>query len=156
MKSQIKTAKGCSKLGSRVVAIAILAIVALLPHQEASAQDYAVIVHPSNTVGNLDQSDVVRIFLGRSHEFPGGGNATAVNSDESSATRTGFEQAVLGKSSDQMQAYWAKQMFSGQGRPPEEVGQDADVLSYVAANADAIGYVPASMVDGSVKVVFQQ
>ena len=54
-----------------------------------------------------------------------------------------------------MKAYWAKQMFSGQGSPPPTVGDDAAVKAKVASDAEAISYIPMSMVDDSVKVVLE-
>ena len=52
-----------------------------------------------------------------------------------------------------MKAYWSKLVFTGKGTPPAELANEAAVLSHVAANPDAIGYVDAASVDGSVKVV---
>lgn len=153
---KMSVARRIAGLRSIGAALVVLALAAIVPLDNASAQEYAVIVNPANGIGSLDKSDVVRLFLGRTNEFPDGTRALVINSGQSNPTRVGFEQTVLGKSEDQMKAYWAKQMFSGQGRPPEEMAQDADVLARVASDAAAIGYVPASMVDGTVKVVFQQ
>ena len=52
-----------------------------------------------------------------------------------------------------MKAYWAKQMFSGNGSPPRELASSADVKRAVAADPTAIGYVEKGAVDSSVKSV---
>ena len=44
-------------------------------------------------------------------------------------------------------------MFSGKGKPPQEMASDADVLAYIAANPNAIGYVDANSVDSTVRVI---
>ena len=53
-----------------------------------------------------------------------------------------------------MKSYWSKQIFTGKGTPPKEVGNDASVLDLVANNKNAIGYVDAAQVSDGVKVVF--
>lgn len=136
------------------LAMLLTAVLACMPLPSAAAGDIVVVVNASNPVDSLDKSDVARLFLGRAKNFPDGGSATVVTSDEGNATRTAFEKSVLGKSESQMKAYWAKQMFSGQGTPPDSVGDDAAVKAKVASDVSAIGYIPASMVDDSVKVVF--
>ncbi len=136
------------------MALAILACAAL-PTSNAAAEEIAVIVNPANPIANLEKSDVARLFLGRAQNFPGGAKAAVVTADDGTATRAAFEKNVLGRSESQMKAYWSKQMFSGQGSPPPTVGDDAAVKAKVASDADAVSYIPASMVDDSVKVVFK-
>ncbi|MGB1303739.1 MAG: phosphate ABC transporter substrate-binding protein, partial [Pseudoalteromonas marina] len=44
-------------------------------------------------------------------------------------------------------------VFTGKGTPPEKLGSDQAVIDFVAANADAIGYVDSAKVSDNVKVV---
>ncbi|QOL27129.1 substrate-binding domain-containing protein [Thalassotalea sp. LPB0316] len=114
--------------------------------------EVAVIVGASN--GNsVAADDVSRIFLGKMKKFGDGSSITPVNLAAGSATRDAFESNALGKSASQVKAYWSKQVFSGKGKPPQELGSDADVVSFVSSTPGAIGYVDAGSVDGSVKVV---
>ncbi len=83
----------------------------------------------------------------------GGESAIPVNSKAATAARIEFEQKVLKKSASQIKAYWSKRVFSGKGKPPKEVDNDAAVIAFVAANAGAIGYVDAASVDASVNVL---
>ena len=77
----------------------------------------------------------------------------AYEAEESPAAREHFYSKPTGKSSAQVKAAWSRLVFSGKGTPPKELGSSADVKKFVAANADAIGYIEKSAVDGSVKVV---
>jgi ABC-type phosphate transport system substrate-binding protein len=43
--------------------------------------------------------------------------------------------------------------FTGNGTPPDEVGDDAEMLKRVAGDPTAIGYVDAKSVNSSVKVL---
>ncbi len=60
---------------------------------------------------------------------------------------------LANKNPAQMNAYWSKLIFTGQGQPPKAVGGDADVVSLVATNPSMIGYVHASAVHKGVKVI---
>ena len=117
--------------------------------------EVAVIVHPSAGFEALTEDDVARIFLGKSKSFPAGGSATPINQSEGSAVREKFNESVCKKNASQYKAYWSQLVFTGKGTPPKDVGDDAAVKAQVAANPNMIGYVDASAVDASVKVVLK-
>ncbi|WP_299079200.1 phosphate ABC transporter substrate-binding protein [uncultured Paraglaciecola sp.] len=133
------------------VALLNVFIVNLLFSQGAFAE-VAVVVNPSNAA-TLSNDDIKRLFLGKSKSFPGGASAEPVNLKGSQATRGDFEQKALGKSSNQMKAYWSKLLFSGKANPPKEVANDAEVINLIKGNPAAIGYVDAASVNADVKVV---
>jgi len=131
--------------------ISLLLLTALtLSH--ACYADVSIVVNTANSSA-ISDTEISRLFLGKLKRFSGGESATPVNSKAGTAARADFEQKVLNKSSSQIKAYWSKRVFSGKGTPPTEVDNDAAVLAFVAANADAIGYVDAGSVDDTVKVV---
>ena len=114
--------------------------------------DVAVIVHPSNE-DSLDKSTISRIFLNKAKTFPSGVQAEplALSGDQPASDE--FNSKVLNKSTAQLTAFWSKLVFTGKGQPPAEFSSDADIISAVAANPNAIGYVDAGSVDDSVRVV---
>ena len=114
--------------------------------------EVAVIVNASNT-NSVASSDISRIFLGKMKSFNDGSSAVPVNLKSTLATRGEFEDKALGKSSSQVKAYWSKQLFSGKGKPPKELASDADVINFVSSTPGAIGYVEASNVNDSVRVI---
>lgn len=111
----------------------------------------AVVVNPA-MADNLDATAISKIFLGKSKRFPGGSNATPIN-QKNNAVVDEFNKQVLKRSSSQVKAYWSKLLFTGKGKLPAQVDNDAAVLQKVASDASAIGYVSAASVDGSVKVI---
>ncbi|MET0357173.1 MAG: phosphate ABC transporter substrate-binding protein [Cellvibrio sp.] len=129
-------------------------ILSLLLTSPALAE-IAVIVNPASGITSLTEDDVSRIFLGKSKAFPNGSTAVPVNQDEGSATRDKFNEAVCKKNSSQYKAYWSQLVFTGKGTPPKDAGNDAAVKTLVAASPTSIGYVDASAVDASVKVVYK-
>lgn len=117
--------------------------------------EVAVIVHPSAGFDSLTEDDVARLFLGKSKSFPGGAQAVPINQNEGSAAREQFNVGVCKKNASQYKAYWSQLVFTGKGTPPKDAGDDAAVKALVSANPNMIGYVDASAVDASVKVVFK-
>lgn len=121
----------------------------------AAFAEVAVIVHPSVSIASMTDEDVARIFLGKSNNFPGGGQAVPINQDEGSPIRDKFNEAICKKNASQYKAYWSQLVFTGKGTPPKDAGKDAAVKALIAANPNMIGYVDAGSVDSSVKVVFK-
>lgn len=117
--------------------------------------EVAVIVHPSSSITSMTDDEVSRLFLGKSNNFPGGGQAVPLNQDEGSPVRDKFNEAVCKKNSSQYKAYWSQLVFTGKGTPPKDSGKDAAVKALVAGNSNMIGYVDSSVVDATVKVVYK-
>ncbi len=111
-----------------------------------------VIVSADSSVDYLEKADVSDIFLAKKSSFPGGASAVPVDQTENSSDREAFHELVTGMSGRQLQSYWSRLVFSGKGEPPKEV-EGAEVVSLVAGDPSLIGYVDASLVDDSVKVV---
>lgn len=135
--------------------ICALAAILTLGLASLTWAEVAVIVHPSAGVDSLKEDDVSRLFLGKSKSFPGGAQAVPVNQNEGSAARDKFNEAVCKKNASQYKAYWSQLVFTGKGTPPKDAGDDAAVKALIAANPTMIGYVDASVVDASVKVVYK-
>lgn len=131
----------------KILIAALLSILA-----SVTMAEMAVIVHPSNN-NALDKDTIQRIFLGKTRAFPDGSEALPISIKEGTAEYASFSEAVLSKTDKQLKAYWAKVIFTGQGTPPKEVDNAAQMLDLVAKNPNTIGFVPAGNVSGAVKVV---
>jgi ABC-type phosphate transport system substrate-binding protein len=118
-----------------------------------SAADVVVVVSASNPVAALTRNQAVDIFLGKSSRFPDGNPAVPIDQAEGAAARDEFYLSFAGKSAAQVNAHWSKMIFTGRGRPPREVANDAEVKKRLADNPNAIGYLDQSQVDASVKVL---
>jgi len=130
-----------------------LFVTAALSISSLASAEVAVIVSASNGNASIDQATISKIFLGKAKSFPDGAQAVPVDQDDGSASREAFNSTVLGKSASQLKSYWSRLIFTGKGTPPKQSGDDAAVKALVAANPNLIGYIDASAVDGSVKVV---
>ncbi|MEJ2415910.1 MAG: phosphate ABC transporter substrate-binding protein [Exilibacterium sp.] len=131
-----------------------IALISLNLLVSASAlAEVAVIVHPDNH-NKLTARDIARIYLGKKKTFPDGARAIPIDQSEDSLVRAVFNANVLNKSSQRLKTYWAELLFTGRGTPPEEVGRDDAVKTRVSQNPSIIGYIDASNVDDSVRVVY--
>lgn len=111
-----------------------------------------VVVSVKSTATSLNEDQVADIFLGKASQLPGGGQAIPVDQAEG-AVRDDFYLKATGKTGPQVKAFWSKQIFSGKGQPPKEVGDSASVKALVASNPNLIGYIDKSALDSSVKRV---
>ena len=119
----------------------------------ASPAEVVVVVSANSTISSLTATQTAKIFLGKTSIFPGGGNALPLDQAEGTGIRNEFYTKVTGKDSAQLNAYWSKIIFAGDGQPPKVVPGNTDVRKAVANDPNAIGYIDKSAVDGSVRVV---
>lgn len=113
----------------------------------ASQAELAVIVHPDSPV-SLTPAQVTNIYLGLDRSL------TPIDLRQWTDTRTHFYQALVRKDEAQLKSYWATLIFTGKGRPPRGVPDQATMLDTIAADPRAIGYVDSEQVDDRVRVLF--
>ncbi len=95
----------------------------------------------------LSKSQLAKVYLGRSFE------RTPLDLPEGHPLRAVFYRAATDSDLTQVRTTWARVMFTGRGEPPRELPDAAAVKAAVAANANVVGYINASMVDNSVRTV---
>jgi ABC-type phosphate transport system substrate-binding protein len=115
--------------------------------------DVVVIVSAKSRVTRLTAEQAAKIFLGKTSSFPNNGDAVPIDQAEGSAIREEFYSKVVHKNPAQLSAYWAKIIFTGDGRPPEKLDSNAAVRKAVANNPNAVGYIDKSAVNKSVRVI---
>jgi len=125
---------------------------AVLAFSGWASANIAIVVHPDNNAV-LEKKDIVRLFLAKVKTFPDGEKATPIDQMEGTRARHEFLENLLGKSEDQLRSYWARLIFTGRVLPPRTANSDGEVKKLVAQNPELIGYIQASEVDDTVKVV---
>jgi phosphate transport system substrate-binding protein len=103
----------------------------------------AIIVHPSNPVGNLSLLQLRDIFRGRVADWPdvGGpqGEIVVISRESGSGTRAKFEETVMGGRNVTVNAV--------------ALSSEQAVLDYAASVTTSIGYVSSSYMTSTVKVL---
>ncbi len=145
----------CHALKGRFLAVNIFALSLLNSSQIQSAYaEVAVIVHPSANISETSEANITNIFLGKSNQLSEGLKVTPIDQEEGEEPRDEFYTKLVKKDASQLNAYWSRLIFTGKGQPPRAVLDDDEVLEFVGANPNAIGYVSASSVDDSVKMIY--
>lgn len=138
----------------KIVLLAL--IMRLLMIGVASAQETAsfkIIVNPSNDISSMTKEQVSELFLKKVTQWENGRKALPVDQVTSSPIREKFSKEIHEKSVTAINSYWRQKIFSGRDVPPPEKSSDADVLAYIAENADAVGYVSDNAPVDKVKVL---
>jgi ABC-type phosphate transport system substrate-binding protein len=133
----------------------LLALAALSLDSRSEAGDpIAVIVNTGNPISSIAVSDLRPIFQTTKTSWGNSaGEAMPLNLPEDSPLRQEFDKAVLGLDPDRVARYWQDRKIRGGARPPTRVPSAGAVLKVVASKEGAVGYVKASEVNPTVKVV---
>lgn len=118
------------------------------------AGDMVIIVNKSNN-NPVDKAMIAKIYDGKFKSWPSGGAVSYLSLPENDPEMGKFCKEFMGKSLSHMKMVWAQMMFSGQALPPKQVASDAEMKKVVSGNVNAIGFIKASSVDDSVKVVLK-
>ncbi|NGN96741.1 hypothetical protein G5S52_03445 [Grimontia sp. S25] len=114
-----------------------------------------MVVNAENPLSALSSRQLVDLYMGRYNSYPNGESADTTDLPERSQERELFYRMLVGKSAAQVNAYWARLLFTGKSEPPQTVGSSDDVIALVRDNKNAIAYInEADLVDG-LKVVYR-
>lgn len=114
--------------------------------------EMVVIVSTKNNNSALNMDQAEKLFLGKINAFPDGSTAIPMDLPKG-AERDIFYSNVTGKNSNQLKAYWSKQVFTGSGQPPKEAESPQEMVNLVSKNPNLLGYIDKTAVNSSVKVL---
>jgi ABC-type phosphate transport system substrate-binding protein len=133
-----------------------LAAVSLLFVWHSSPAAIAIIGNPKLPVNSLTAEQISDIFLEKMTTLPDGTRIVVIDHQDGEPVKDSFYQDIVGKTLNQLKAYWAKIIFTGAGLPPRTFSGDESVKEEVSMTPGAIGYISTKSVDASVKVLFEQ
>ena len=136
-----------------ILLAAIIAFSVCAPTARAEGPGYVVIVNPKNPAKSIARHKLEQIFLKKEAAWSDGPRAQPVDQLGKAPVRAEFSRGALGRSARAVKNYWHQQVFTGRAVPPPELGGDADVVSFVPANRDVIGYVVEGTALGRAKVL---
>lgn len=135
-----------------LVAIALLAP---LNRVVIAADDRLVVVtHPDNQE-EITREDLYRLYFGKRSALPSGRKVVPVLNEGDEELLKYFSSEMLQRSAQQLRSYWARQLFTGKGKPPVHVQSAVDLRELVAGDPKFIGFLWESDLDASVRVVLQ-
>ncbi|RDH86687.1 MAG: hypothetical protein DIZ78_07220 [endosymbiont of Escarpia spicata] len=102
----------------------------------AAAEEVLIVVQQDTEVTTLTREEASNLFLGL-----GSTNSRLIPFDRSEQPlRERFYREVIGLSAASVRAHWAKQVFTGRGRPPARVSK-TDVTQVLKDKPGAVTYV---------------
>lgn len=118
------------------------------------AEPIAIIVNKNNSQNDISLRELDNIYRLKTTKWSNEGQIVPINRELSSTTgiREAFSKIVHNMSLDDMQAFWLGQRYKGI-TPPFTQQSSVAVRRLVANIEEAIGYVYASEVDNTVKVL---
>jgi ABC-type phosphate transport system substrate-binding protein len=141
-----------SRLMRLKLLIKALTLASLLWSPVVWSEDIVVVVNRENS-NTVDLAYVAKIYSGALKAWPDGSPVFALDQPEDSETRVNFSAQILNRSVANMRAVWSQNIFTGKGLPPKVVSPDVEMKRLVSTNRNAIGYIRASQLDSTVKVV---
>jgi hypothetical protein len=118
----------------------------------AEEQVIAIVVDRDNPRSDIGVEELRSLYLGKRHEWSDRTRAVPIDLD-SGAPRSAFCATVLRMTEAEYERYWVDQKVRGAGTGPRSVSSPGLAIRLVARVRGAVGYVPLSRVDGSVKVL---
>ncbi|MDF1588352.1 MAG: hypothetical protein P1P93_04235 [Gammaproteobacteria bacterium] len=121
----------------------------------ADSVDAELVVIGNNDleIRGLTKKQIIDIYMGRYSVLPNGLKVIPLDQDIDSSARKHFYAKLVDKSISEINAYWARLLFSGRATPPRVVKTEKAVIEIVTKNASVIGYIDSSMVTDKVKVI---
>ena len=132
----------------KIAALSILLLTTL-----NTSAGIVVIVNKDNPIVELSKREIIDLYMGRNLYFSDGKLALRLDQPPTSAEREQFYQQLVKKSVAQVNAYWAKLLFTGRASPPMLMDNADQLLDTVRNNRSAIGYIDEAKLDETVKVV---
>ena len=134
----------------RFVSPTLIALAIAVGSRDAVAQT-AVIVHRASTVSNVSAEDLRRIFLGKTTTVA---NGQPIVLAELTPIRAQFCKSLLGLTPNEVRRRWVGLVFRGDALSlPLELADAAAVKKFVAEHPGAVGYILASDVDETIKIL---
>ena len=129
----------------------LIGLVSVLAFVTPAVAEETVIVNGASAVANLSLDDLKDYYLGKKASWPDGSKVVVVVlKDGPSHDKL---MGKLGKSSSQFTTGWKKLVFTGKGAMPEQVGNEDELVAFVAKTPGAIGFADAGKVKEGVKAV---
>ncbi len=120
----------------------------------AQADELVVIVNPQSGVAQLSKAEIINIFMGRQKRLPSGATALAIDLSSQNAEKQQFYTRLVNKELAEINSYWARLIFSGQGSPPRQTETTEEMPDIIENNKGAIGYIEKLKANPRVRIVY--
>jgi hypothetical protein len=131
----------------------LLLMFLLAPWAPLHAENYAIVVSSNSHIGDMNAAKIRDIFL-KKRNFQKDVHLFPVNLIGDKPARILFEKNVLGMSRVEIKRYWVSNHFQGVSPPTTQASLEA-IKKFIENVEGAIGYLPVSMIDENLNVVYE-
>lgn len=121
---------------------------------QASQFDFVVVANLGSGIDKMSKDEVINVYMGRNRKLASGISALPVEVNHPMAEKEVFYMTMVSKEVAEINSYWARLTFSGQGSPPKKVKTAEEALNLVIENKGAIVYLDRKKADKRVKIIF--
>lgn len=114
---------------------------------------YSIVISKKVPISDINVEQIRDIYLQKRHSI-GAQTIIPLNLVGQEPSRIAFENAVIGMGRDRLNTYWVKQHFQGNSPPITQPSHES-IKAFVQNVEGAIGYIPSSMVDENLKVIYE-
>jgi ABC-type phosphate transport system substrate-binding protein len=132
----------------------VILLLALFIEPVLAKEPLVVVVNKDNPVEQLSRSELIDLFMGKYVAFPNDIKAIPVELNSDHQIKIEFYQNLVGMPLSRVNAYWSRLRFTGRKRAAVFKSNENDLIAFIAANKQAIGYVPQSLITKDLKVVY--
>lgn len=126
----------------------------LLTVTQSASAELVVVVSAASGIEKMSRDEVVDLFMGRTRKLPNGTLAIPVDLSNTNPEKALFYQQLIGRELAEVNSYWARLRFSGQGMPPLQAENADELIRLIADNKSAIGYIDRKKLDRRLKPVY--
>jgi ABC-type phosphate transport system substrate-binding protein len=125
------------------------------PDEQSALEDnLAIVVNTTNSVDSLSLAELRKVFLGERSHWPNGRRITLVMMEPGQPERKALIREVCQMSESDFSRHFLHGVFTGEVFvSPKTLASPVGVRKFVFNVPGAIGYVRASDVDSSVKII---
>ena len=127
---------------------------ALATNQAATQEPLVILVNSANNIDNLTIEELRKIFQGQRSHWPNGRKITLVVREAGNPEHETALRQIFRMSESEYERHFLHSTFTGEmAAPPKQLATAAGVKKFIFHVPGAVGYVRASEVDNTVKVV---
>ncbi|MGL4473146.1 MAG: hypothetical protein ACRCT7_01580 [Shewanella sp.] len=137
----------------RILAMVILNFTLLTSAYAAAG--LLVVMQKNAPVEKLDRHQVVDIFMGRNNMLNTDQKYRVFDQNTVTGIRESFYRQLVNRSETQIDAYWARLLFSGRTAPPTMVKGMDELVQKVVQTPGGIAYISRDKLVDELKVVYE-
>lgn len=117
--------------------------------------DILVVVNKDSETSTLSKYELIDLYMGRFRTYPNKRPAHLYDYDEQSGLRSQFYRQLIDKSVAEVNAFWARLLFTGRANPPVLLDGVSPLFEVLDNDMQAIGYIDEDDLGDEMKVVYR-